>query len=419
MNRFLFGLLFAAQVLWPGVSQARVKVAPHATHGSRGFVTAWATTLDAAEPASVTTGKKQRTQYETVDLALSGSQVRLRFSNKLNLKRLDIVAASIAPVSNGRTVGRRLVLRFAGRTGAAISPGGVLFSDPIKFRVRAGDRISISFTLRQPLEEAPFHDITLDPPAYSDNGQRLSGDRTTRPDPAQPWRLVDRVLVNSMQTANLAIAVGDSLTDGDGDISSKRETWPWIASTASSKQLVVLNLGRAGSRLGRDGLGLSGLKRLQSDGLTIEHLKYVFLEFGLNDLGFPGVTLGSTLLESPARAPSEQELEGAFTTAIEIAHRRRICVVLATIPPFRDAEFPGYFSEDKERMRQQLNAWIRQTAPADVVMDIDEALRDPNSPARLREVFKSKDGLHPNRRGQKVMARTALMAFDNAKAKCA
>ncbi|MES2056480.1 MAG: GDSL-type esterase/lipase family protein [Pseudomonadota bacterium] len=418
MKRVLLGLLLAAQILWPAKSEARVTIGPHAAQEPTGFVTAWATTLDAAEPENLATGKKPRTQYETVDLALSGTQVRLRFSNILNVKRLDIVEASIASVSNGKAVGKRLALSFGRRRGTMISPGEATFSDPMKLLVRAGDRLSISFTLRQSLEEAPLHDITLDPPATSDSGESASGSGTRPSDRAQPWRLVDRVLVNPRQAANVAIAIGDSLTDGDGDISTKRETWPWIVSKTLSERLIVLNLGRAGSRLERDGLGISGLKRLRSDGLTIQHLKYVFLEFGLNDLGFPGVTLGSKLLETPARAPSGQELERAFTKAIAMTHQRAICVVIATLPPFHDADFPGYFSEGKESARQQLNAWIRHAAPADAVMDIDESLRDPTSPTRLREAFKSRDGLHPNRLGQKVMAQTALEAFNKAKAKC-
>lgn len=375
------------------------------------YVAGWATTLDAPSPLSADqVGRGPTTLTETVDIAVSGDKVRLRFSNLLGAARLEIARASVGVASEG------VALRFRGKPDAALPPGMAILSDPLKLSVKRGDRLRISFVLKPGLASAPVHNLTLEPWAYAGDAAPPASVGTDEPDWAQPWRLVDRVLVRAEKRPVLAVALGDSLTDGDGDITSKRETWPWIVSTTGD--LVVLNLARAGSRLERDGIGLSGVHRLQAEALAIPAVKVLFLEFGLNDIGFPGVSLGPRLLERADATPGEQELEGVFTDAIDTAHRHGVCVVVATVPPFHDADLPGYFSEDKERTRQAVNTWLRRATPADAVMDIDARLQDPASPGRLAPVFKSQDGLHPNHQGQEVMAQAARSAFDRLKAEC-
>ncbi len=58
-------------------------------------------------------------------------------------------------------------------------------------------------------------------------------------------------------------------------------------------------------------------------------------------------------------------------------------------------------SEDE---RQAVNAWIREQSPADAVVDLDVAVRDPADPSRIDPAFDGSDHLHFNLAGYRAMA---------------
>jgi lysophospholipase L1-like esterase len=76
----------------------------------------------------------------------------------------------------------------------------------------------------------------------------------------------------------------------------------------------------------------------------------------------------------------------------------------ATLTPFEGVVIPGYYSAEKEAMRQIINKWIRTSGSFDAVIDFDAVVRDPDHPSRLAPRFASKDHLHPNDAGYKAMA---------------
>jgi lysophospholipase L1-like esterase len=86
------------------------------------------------------------------------------------------------------------------------------------------------------------------------------------------------------------------------------------------------------------------------------------------------------------------------------------------LPPFEGTTTPGYFTPDKEAVRQAVNGWIRSSGAFDAVIDFDQALRDPAHPARLLPAYDSGDGLHPNDAGHRVMADAVPLTlfFDQA-----
>lgn len=54
--------------------------------------------------------------------------------------------------------------------------------------------------------------------------------------------------------------------------------------------------------------------------------------------------------------------------------------------------------------RQAVNAWIRTSGAYDEVIDFDQVLRHPNSPARVLALYDSGDHVHPTDAGYKAMA---------------
>jgi len=86
---------------------------------------------------------------------------------------------------------------------------------------------------------------------------------------------------------------------------------------------------------------------------------------------------------------------------IDQARAKWVHIVGATIPPFAGST---YFSSEKERLRTEVNTWIRESGAFDKVVDLEQALAAPGDRTRLADAFDSGDHLHPNDSGYRAMA---------------
>lgn len=50
----------------------------------------------------------------------------------------------------------------------------------------------------------------------------------------------------------------------------------------------------------------------------------------------------------------------------------------------------------RERHRVAFNNWIGESGALDGVVDFDNALRDPERPTQMRQIYECGDGLHPS-----------------------
>jgi len=110
------------------------------------------------------------------------------------------------------------------------------------------------------------------------------------------------------------------------------------------------------------------------------------------------------LLADPALTPTAEDLIGAYQQLIARARMHGIKIIGATLTPFGGTDVPGYYSESKESIRAAVNKWIRTSGAFDAVIDFDAALRDPAKPEQVRRDCVSKDNIHPNDKGHRVMA---------------
>jgi lysophospholipase L1-like esterase len=92
------------------------------------------------------------------------------------------------------------------------------------------------------------------------------------------------------------------------------------------------------------------------------------------------------------------------------AHARSIRILGATLTPFEDT-FKGvnppldyFYNAEKEKTRQAVNQWIRESKEFDGVIDFDAVARDPKRPSHIQATFNSADNLHPGDSGYKAMA---------------
>ena len=79
-------------------------------------------------------------------------------------------------------------------------------------------------------------------------------------------------------------------------------------------------------------------------------------------------------------------------------------IIGATLTPDLGSFLPGYATDEKEVIRQEVNYWIRNEPTFDAVIDFDAVLRDPQDEGRLAEAYNSGDSIHPSDAGYSAMA---------------
>ena len=121
-------------------------------------------------------------------------------------------------------------------------------------------------------------------------------------------------------------------------------------------------------------MGPSALSRLDRDVLSVPGLSDVVLLEGINDIGISGV---GPLGTQPVLATTY--LVAGYKQIAMRTHARGVKIFIGTLTPFEGA---FYFSEDKWKERETVNAWIRTSKDFDGESDFDAVVRDPAYPSR-------------------------------------
>jgi lysophospholipase L1-like esterase len=347
---------------------------------------AWDDTF--ALPMNVPTKLDNATVRETVRLSAGGSRIRLVFSNRYGHEPVKLGAVRVGPADDPRAA---RALTFSGQPGTAILPGATVTSDPVALPVAPLSRLAVTTWLPAPTPVASFHwgaQQTMQVDAAGVGGRLF----------------LNAVMVETATPARTVVALGDSITDGNGSTPDANRRWPDIlAERLAPHGIAVANAGISGGRLARDGMGVSALARFEQDVLSQPGVSDVIVLLGINDIGWPGSPF------APGERPATlDELTAAYRQLVAAAHVRGVRVTAGTLPPFEDAlagtPYAGHYSPAKERLRQQLNDWIRTAGAFDAVVDFDAVLRDPARPRRMRAAFDSGDHLHPGDAGYRAMA---------------
>ena len=339
-----------------------------------------------------------------VHTSIGGNRVRIRVSNEFGATPLRIGAARIGVRASGSDVapGTDRALTFSGNTSITIPPGAPVLSDPVELNVPALGDLAISLYLPGTVEANTIHNTGL-----QTNYVSLPGDFTAAATlPVQrtitAWPFLTEVDVDSAGPS--IVALGDSITDGTRSTIDTNNRWPdWLARRLQTVRdpilgingrLGVVNRGISGNRLVSDSpnplAGRSILERFDRDVLATAGVRYMTLMIGINDIG-----------NSPNTAPiPAADLIAGYRQVIARAHAKGIAVFGATLTPFEGA---GYYSPEKEVVRQAVNNWIRSSDEFDGVIDFDLATRDPAHPTRFLPAYDSGDHLHPNDLGYQAM----------------
>jgi lysophospholipase L1-like esterase len=385
----------------------------HAEPVSRnGWVASWTASpqaiwgKDFAFPTNIPAVIEGQTLRQVARISLGGNKVRLVFSNAYGKQPLKIGAATVAVTDKASSVQTATLktVTFSGETSATIPPGAPLLSDPLDLPVNALSHMTVSTFLPDNTPTTTFH-WDARQTAWLAAGNQVSAPTLTSATAMTTRTLLTGIEVQTAQPEPQAIAViGDSITDGDGVSVDSDARWPdFLAQRLAPKGIAVINAGISGGRLLSDQMGDNAVARFARDVLDQPGVRTAIVLIGINDISWSG-----TIFAPDAPLPTLESLQMGYRQLVAQAHRRGVRIIGVTLTPFEgalhDSPVHGYYTADKDALRQKLNAWIRDSGTFDAVIDFDKYAADPAHPLRLAPAIDSGDSLHPGDAGNRMLA---------------
>jgi lysophospholipase L1-like esterase len=392
------------------------------------WVATWATAelmarLPAAAPAAnakqppATPPPGARYSNQTVRMiaraSIGGRRVRIKLENAFGNAPVIVGAAHIALRAKDSEIvpGSDRALSFDGAPGCMIGPGVVLLSDPVDFTFAPLADLAVSLYIPGETGPPTNHGTALHN-TYIQSGDATSVAAMSDAAHTQAYYWLAGIDVLAPQAAAAIVTFGDSITDGARSSNEANHSWPALlaarlAADKATANIGVANMGIGGNRVLRDVSGVSALGRFDRDVLSQSGVKWVMLLEGINDIGH-----GTT---APDEAVSAENLIGSYKQMIERAHTQGVQVIGCTLTPYEGA---NYYRDDFEKVREDVNAWIRTPGNFDAFVDFEAAVRDTADPKKFRAEFDPGDHLHPNDKGYEAMANAIdLGIFSGKKAK--
>ena len=361
-------------------------------------------------PDAPLSGFYGQTVREIARLALGGSSLVLRFSNEYGTTPVVLDSVTVARAAESGRVEPLTTQKvtFGGAQGTTIYPGAPCFSDPVEMTTTPLCRLAVSYYSPGFIPIATHH-LEAQQTAYvSVPGNFVATEQIIVQQTTTSHYLLSSIQTQSDARSRAIVCIGDSITDGYGSSIDTDRRWPDLLAERLQQRpelrhVAVLNQGIGGNRLLHCRRGDLLLARLDRDVFNLRHVSHLIVLEGINDIVWP-----NTVLAGPQEVVSAAEIIAGYKQIISRARLAGLKVLLGTLTPFEGTlpQFPhgGYFTPDKERIRQSVNRWIRSDSGADGVIDFDATLRDAEHPSRLRPDYDSGDHIHPGDVGYRAMA---------------
>jgi lysophospholipase L1-like esterase len=416
--------LLAGEWRWP-LTRVRLAVGMFAlatmvgtsARAAEPWITTWAATPaprwaeELPAPFGVPEVLDNQTVRQIARISVGGDQVRVVISNEFGARPLTIGSASVALSASGSAVDPATLkaLSFSGRSWAVIPPGAPLVSDPVDLPVKALASVAVSFHLPKRTGLGSVHWDGVQTGYISGPGDMTQAADFKAESTTKSRILLSRILTTAKADSSAIVFFGDSITDGNCSTPDTNNRWPdHIAARLQAEghpNVAVVNEAYSGDRVLTNGMGTNALSRFDMSVLSHPRVSTVVMMMGINDIGWPGQ--GSITPTDPQ--PTADDIIAGYKQIIDRAHAHGIRFVAATLTPFTDTfkgtPLSGYYTPEKEKIRQTVNAWIRSNKIADGLIDFDKVIEDPSKPGYVLPAYDCGDHLHPNDAGYQAMAK--------------
>lgn len=394
--------------------------------GQDHYVASWATApTDSVSPIDANFGPTPTAVYDqsfrmAVNPHMGGDNVRVRLSNRYGVTPVTFGTVTVGKQESGPEATSLTQVTFNGASEVTLQPGEEAVSDGVNFTFATFEPLLISAYVDGAAGPATQHwnanaTSYLSPAGSGDLASQASGDGFSISTGA--WNYVTGLDVLAPQEAGAIVAFGDSITDGfvgtsqvpipaDSGVNDTNHRYPDALQRRLSDAgdpISVVNAGIGSNQLLVSGeplfLGAAGVDRFHRDALDLPGVYGAIVLIGINDLGLnPFVT-------------TEAMIDG-YKDLIGQARASGKKIWLGTILPASDALVDGtLLSPESDRIRTEINSWIREQDLADGYVDFDAALRDPENPSVLRADYSGPDRLHPSPAGYQAMAEAVDLAM--------
>ena len=375
------------------------------------WVGTWSTAQQLVEPRNLPPepGLSGNTLRQVVRVTLGGDRLRLRFSNAFSTHPVTLKEVHLAVSEGGGKIDPEtdVALSFDSKPDVTLQPGAAVLSDPFPFKLKPLSEVAITIHFGETSPDVTGH------PGSRTTSYIQAGDAVSSielPDAARTdhWYIIDAIDVMAPESTAAVAVMGNSITDGRGSGTNKQNRWPDVLAdrlqaNPGTRHVAVLNQGIGGNCVLRQCLGPAALDRFERDVLNQTRVRWLIILEGINDVG--------QVKNKNHAAKVADDLISAFELMIDRAHTAGIRVYGATLMPFGDS---FYDSEISEFARTSVNEWIRNSGRFDAVIDLDQAIGDPENPRRMRPEADTGDHLHPSETGHRMMAETVDLAlFEN------
>jgi len=335
-------------------------------------------------------------QIALVTISGRGQRLRVRLSNELGAEDLIVGAAHIGLATSGGSIlpNSDRTLTFSGEESVTIPAGAPVVSDPVDFDLGAPlpnlSLLAVSLYFPNNTVVEALHPYGWQTAYITDGNTTGATNLGNVRAIAQSRFFLSRIDVLAAPEA--IVALGDSITDGDGSTPDANPTCSVCLPTT-----FVVNAGISGNRLLRYGAGPSALARFDRDVLSTPGGRYVILLEGINDIGYDDET---------GVVVTVNDLIASYRQLIRRAHSKGLYIYGGTLTPFHGSVYDPFAAPrpDHESLRQSVNGWIRTSGEFDAVIDFDATVRDPAAPVQLLAIYDSGDHIHPSDVGYQAMA---------------
>jgi len=404
-RRWIIGATAALLLGWSGAANgagepaAEAPLAGPPTHA----VTTWSASDDIAGGTL-----NDVTVRNVVHTSIGGHGLRLRLSNAKNTLPVTFDSVYVGVQREGAALieDSNQRVSFGGSTTVVIPPGATVLSDPLPDEVAPQQSLAISIHVVGDSGALTAHNRSMQTTYKSTTGDHAA-DEGAGPFQTESsvWFWLDALVVEAPKQTGTVATLGDSITAGVGTSMSANRRWPDVLADRYNalspvRQMGVSNEGISGNRVlsgvsRPGGAGDSALTRLERDVLSKPGVETVLVLEGVNDIG---------------GGSSAAEIIAGYRQLIARTKAAGVCIVGGTILPFGGSVF---VDPSREGVRQDVNAFIRNSEEFGAVVDFAAATQDPKDSSRLRPEFFG-DGLHPNDAGNAAMA----AAIDLAELRC-
>src|ERR1700677_2800805 len=385
--------------------------------GTEPWITTWAATPaprwgeELPAPFNVPETLEGQTVRQIARIRVGGDQGRIVLSNEFAARPVTIGKTPVALSAGGDKVDPETIkpVTFGGQTSAVIPRGAPLVSDPVDLAVKPLSSVAVSFYLPKKTGVASVHWDGAQTTYISATGDKTK-DAGFTPDSTDKSRLfLSRILTTAKPDSSAIVFFGDSITDGACSTVDTNNRWPdHIAERLQAEahpDVPVVIESYSQQRVLTNGMGTNALSRFDMSVLSHPRVSTVVMMMGITDLGWPGKD--SQTPSDPE--PTAEDVIAGYKQIIERAHDHGLRFVGVTLTPFVDTfkgtpSF-GYYTPEKEQIREAVNDWIRANKTADGLIDFDKVLEDPKNPKHINPAYNCGDNLHPNDAGYQAMAK--------------